>query len=255
MTIKHSGFSLLELSIVLVIIGLIAGGIVTGSSMIRAAELRAITTEFNQYQTAVHTFRDKYLGLPGDLKNATAFWGAEPAANCPGDDTTPSTSTATCDGDGDGNLDSIISGEPFRFWQHLANAELIAGSFTGVTGPGGSENAIFGENTPTSKFSGAGWGVGHTPSFSGNAFFFDGAYHNYMTVGSPHPTGQTSALLQPEEMWNIDVKQDDGKPGQGKIVTVNYSDCSDAADSTDISADYALTSEFLSCHPAFLNVF
>jgi len=68
---KSAGFSLLELSIVLVIIGLIAGGIVAGSSMIRAAELRAVLTELTQYQTATNTFRDKYLGLPGDLRNAT----------------------------------------------------------------------------------------------------------------------------------------------------------------------------------------
>jgi|GEM_PF-3995865 len=60
----HSrGFSLLELSI-----GLIAGGIVAGAAMIRAAELRALITEQEQYKTAVNTFRDKYLGLPGDLK-------------------------------------------------------------------------------------------------------------------------------------------------------------------------------------------
>ena len=136
---KH-GFSLLELSIVLVIIGLIAGGIVAGSSMIRAAELRAVISEETQFKIAIHTFREKYSGLPGDLDNATRFWGAEPAANCPGDETTPSTTSATCDGNGDGFISwgniSGFGGESHRFWQHLANAGLIAGNFTGTHSAG-----------------------------------------------------------------------------------------------------------------------
>ena len=69
-------FSLVELSIVLVILGLLVGGILTGQSLIRAAELRSVTTEFSQYQTAVMTFRDKYFAIPGDMKNARDFWGA-----------------------------------------------------------------------------------------------------------------------------------------------------------------------------------
>ena len=154
MTTMNKAFSLLELSIVLVIIGLIAGGIVAGSSMIRAAELRSVITEYQQYQTAVHTFRDKYLGLPGDLKNATAFWGAAHAtpATCL---TTVGTGTQTCNGNGDGILDDSANaseyGERFTFWQHLANADLANGTFTGIAGPGAINNAIIDENIPSSK--------------------------------------------------------------------------------------------------------
>ena len=166
-------FSLLELSIVLVIIGLIAGGIVAGASMIRAAELRAVISEETKFKIALHTFRDKYFAIPGDMKNATRFWGAEPAANCPGDDTTPSTSSATCDGDGSGTIEwgheaGAISGEAHRFWQHLANAELVSGSFTGVhsagTGCGGHCEVQLGLNAPESKIPGVGWSADFLPA-------------------------------------------------------------------------------------------
>ena len=69
------GFSLVELSIVLVILGLLVGGVLTGQSLIRAAELRSVSTEYSRYVASVHTFRDKYFALPGDMTNATQFWG------------------------------------------------------------------------------------------------------------------------------------------------------------------------------------
>ena len=144
---RNTGFSLLELSIVLVIIGLIAGGIVAGSAMIRAAELRAVITEVNKFQTSVHTFKDKYLGIPADLKNATSFWGAAHAtpATCL---STVGTGTETCNGNGDGRVDRglVLSNysESFMFWQHLANAELIEGTYSGIAGPGNPGDAVDG---------------------------------------------------------------------------------------------------------------
>ncbi|PZU43073.1 MAG: prepilin-type cleavage/methylation domain-containing protein, partial [Sphingomonas sp.] len=69
-TRQTHGFSLVELSIVLVILGLLTGGILGGQSLIRAAEIRSIGVDFNRFSTATYTFRDKYMGLPGDITNA-----------------------------------------------------------------------------------------------------------------------------------------------------------------------------------------
>ncbi|MFZ4541879.1 MAG: type II secretion system protein [Rickettsiales bacterium] len=57
----HHAFSLVELSIVLVILGLLVGGILSGQALIRASELRSVSTEQQRYFTAIQTFRDKYL--------------------------------------------------------------------------------------------------------------------------------------------------------------------------------------------------
>ncbi|MFZ4541492.1 MAG: type II secretion system protein [Rickettsiales bacterium] len=131
MSKTSSGFSLVELSIVLVILGLLVGGILSGQSLIRAAELRAVSTEYSRYVTAVQTFRDKYFQLPGDMNSATTFWGtAAVGAACA---TTIGSGTQTCNGNGDGWLDNgyVNSNENFRYWQHLANAGLIEGAYTG----------------------------------------------------------------------------------------------------------------------------
>src|SRR6266852_226786 len=83
------GFTLIELSIVLVIIGLIVGGILVGQDLIKAAQLRATITQLERYDATVNTFRTKFNGLPGDLLNGTNFFAAatdvpDTAANCTG---------------------------------------------------------------------------------------------------------------------------------------------------------------------------
>jgi prepilin-type N-terminal cleavage/methylation domain-containing protein len=99
---RRHAFSLVELSIVLVILGLLAGGVISGQSLIRAAELQSISTDYARYMTAALTFQDKYFTIPGDMPNATKFW-SERVAGHAGDLTyhqTINTTNGTCDGDG-----------------------------------------------------------------------------------------------------------------------------------------------------------
>ena len=66
MTLR-SGFTLVELSLVLVIIGLVAGGVLVGRDLIAAATIRSTISQIEKYKTAVNTFRTKYNYLPGDI--------------------------------------------------------------------------------------------------------------------------------------------------------------------------------------------
>ena len=125
---------MLELSIVLVIIGLLIGGIFVGQSLIHNATLNAVITEFNRYQTAVQSFKQQYQALPGDMPNATSFWGS---AGGTGSDATcmntASTTAATCNGNGDGVIQTSAAGNDkiLRFWQHLANAKMVGRFYSG----------------------------------------------------------------------------------------------------------------------------
>lgn len=253
---KH-GFSLVELSIVLVILGLLTGGILGGRELIRAAELRAVAQEAERYTTAVYTFRTKYLGIPGDLKNATQFWGAEPASNCPGDESTPSTTEATCNGNGDGQISwhgaAGFGGESHRFWQHLANAGLIAGQYTGTHGAGscntnGSCNVTLGENVPESKYGNAGWSVAHVGQIgTGHPYYFPGYYGNLLYFGSV-TSWTIGRVLTPSEAWNIDTKVDDGKPATGAMRPWNVTHDPNCASSNDPAVSvYQLDSDIIGC--------
>ncbi len=260
----NKGFSLLELSIVLVIIGLIAGGIVAGSSMIRAAELRAAITELQQYKTAINTFRDKYLGLPGDLKNAGAFWEypSSSASNCP---TTAGTSTETCDGNGDGSIDSGSAAqfsEEYMFWQHLANAGLINGTFTGMAGAGSGSNTDPDDNSPASKLSGATWSVETHDNSSGSLTWpFHLNFGNNLILGeacSFNTHYSRCPYFAPEEAWNIDKKIDDGKPAQGNITidgSASVANCTTSANDTDFTGDYQLDNPDIGCSMRFIKAF
>jgi prepilin-type N-terminal cleavage/methylation domain-containing protein len=67
---RAAGFTLIELSIVLVIIGLIVGGVLVGQDLIKYAQIRATITQIEKLNTAVNTFQLKYNALPGDIPNA-----------------------------------------------------------------------------------------------------------------------------------------------------------------------------------------
>lgn len=251
----RSGFSLVELSIVLVILGLLTGGILAGQNLIRAAELRNVSTDLQKYHTAMYTFRDKYFALPGDMTNATDFWGTMATGTCP--DATAGTGTQTCNGNGNGNLSfstaALRTGETFMFWQHLANAGLIEGTYTGIAGSTTFAHVVPGTNAPLSKsgknsaFSvayantGTGAGLVFLNAPAGNRFQFGSIFST--NVDGDQPT------LIAEEAWNIDTKIDDGKPGLGKLMTYKNTSRANCASTDDrTTAVYLLSSTVVGCN-------
>lgn len=259
----RQGFSLVELSIVLVILGLLVGGVLTGQSLIRAAELRSITTDFEKYQTAIKTFRDKYLATPGDMTNATSFWGT--MTNC-GVAGPSGTGTQTCNGDGDGSIGAAAAasqtGEVYLFWQHLANAGLIEGTYTGIAGSAAVTHHVLGQNAPKAKLGNAGWYTqfpGAAATGSTQAYFLN--YGNYLEIGASTNSAQPiGRILTPEEAWNIDTKMDDGKPGKGAVVARYWNDICSVADdgasaNNDYEASYKLSDTSAQCTLIFRQVY
>ncbi len=259
---KRTAFSLVELSIVLVILGLLTGGILAGQSLIRAAELRAVSTEYARWVTATQSFRDKYFQLPGDMNNAQSFWGAPGTGTCP---TGTMTGTQTCNGNGDWHIDPAAaasqSGEMATYWQHLANAGLIEGTYTGVMGAGSSQETDIRVNTPPSKMNSAGWSVQYIGVLTNGNFMNIGDYGNVLFFGAAASSQKTFApILKPEEAWNIDTKLDDGKPGTGKVMTLKTSSPSWATgcatnDNGDGTNAYALSTTSIVCPLIFVRAF
>lgn len=267
---KHStqrGFSLVELSIVLVILGLLTGGILGGQSLIRAAELRAVMTEYTQFQTAINSFKSKYNALPGDMPNAVQFWGRADNGSFTGECASPATNTGsgtqTCNGNGNGQVNGGGSHERYRFWQHLANAGLINGQYTGIAGSGSNQHHIPGENSPTSRVGNLGWslendGADTLGNGSTSLFWYQrGEMHHVIGLGTATTTNDTIhgfLAFTPEEAWSINTKSDDGKPGTGRIHSAYYSSntCTTGADTSDYeAAEYNLSNSAKTCTITF----
>lgn len=111
----QSGFTLIEIAIVLVIIGLLLGGVLKGQELINSAKVKNLANDMRAIQTAVFAFQDKYKALPGDYLKATAeatFTGS------------------TFSGDGNGVIAATEAGDA---WDQMRKANLITGS--GTTAP------------------------------------------------------------------------------------------------------------------------
>lgn len=259
---KHSAFTLVELSIVLVILGLIAGGVLSGQSLIRAAEIRGITTDYSRFAAASNSFRDKYFSMPGDMSNATQFWGfagTTASPNCISNSGIAAVSTpGTCDGNGDGVLSYPVAasatGEAFLAWQHLSRAGLVEGIYTGNAGTVSSADPDLGLNSPASKIRSVGWGYGYVDNASGgNNYLFNYDLRNWLVLGNEADNMYADGpALKNEEAWNIDTKLDDGKPGTGNVLaTALVSGCAGNPGATTRTASYDLTSTAQACGMVF----
>jgi prepilin-type N-terminal cleavage/methylation domain-containing protein len=138
----EAGFTLVEIAIVLVIIGLLLGGILKGQEMIAQARIKNAINDFNGVSVAVTSYQDRYRALPGDDQNATTRW--------------------TVQAPGKGNGDGVIAGkykdndtggtggapadgkESNLFWQHLRIAGFVPGLTQGTGSGTPPQNAVGG---------------------------------------------------------------------------------------------------------------
>jgi prepilin-type N-terminal cleavage/methylation domain-containing protein len=195
------GFSLVELAIVLVIMGLLAVAAASGRVMIKTAELKTIISNIETYKIAVDNFKSQYEGLPGDLKNASSFWTA-------------------LDGNGNGKIGNgavTDDTEVYYAWRHLSLAQLISGVFSGT-----GTMAVIGTNVPAAKsISNAGYSLVYLAApFSYADELGRAMPGNYFVLGANHATDNylSTASLNPDDAFYVDNKVDDGTPDFGGVL-------------------------------------
>lgn len=241
---RTQGFSLVELAIVLVIIGLIVGGILTGQDLIRSSELSSLQSDANKIKTAVNTFRLKYNGMPGDIINATSYWGAE--ASCPGSVGTAQV-TGTCNGNNNGMIDYTTwtaNQEHYRAWEQLTLAGLLPGSYTGRAATASVATAGVAEtNMPAHKLN----GMYSLLWAQGWASYFSYTGHVINAYGS----AIDAAFLTPPEAASIDGKYDDGSPTTGIIFSRGSSTLPGCTSSDTSTATYVLSGTTSTCFISF----
>jgi enoyl-CoA hydratase len=210
-----NGFTLVELAITMVIIGLLIGGVLKGQQMIANARVTALTAQVQSYRAAHTTFRDVHQNLPGDMPNATTKLADCTAANnCynGNGDTMVGSITVNYSHDNQGASIALPAVETTMYWKHLLDAKLI----TGV-------NAFSDPLVPA-------WGGTHPAAQIGGGFhvlFADesgtnqarGLYYmlRLLPIGDPHPTILGTAVLNAITARSIDTKIDDGNAREGEV--------------------------------------
>ncbi len=148
----QAGFTLVEIAIVLVIIGLLLGGILKGQEMITQAKIKNIVNDFNGITAAVNSYQDRYRALPGDDLNANPRWAGAPTRD----------TAENGNGQITGLYNAVLTDAPTAaqesnlFWWHLRLAGFVAGATTGVAAgqqPANAANGIMGVQTIGMGFS------------------------------------------------------------------------------------------------------
>jgi len=185
---KQSGFTLVEIAIVLVIIGLLLGGVLKGQSMIDSAKVKSLANEMKAVQTAYNAYQDKYRAIPGDDAAAITHLGAtvngitiiNPTTNAGNGliDTVNWTGAAT----------PVNTNKSSLFWMHTRGAGLM----TGNVANGQANNAVGGllGISNTSAITAA--------TLTGTKFVCSGAIDNTLAA-------------------QLDIMLDDGAPNTGSV--------------------------------------
>ena len=184
---QQSGFTLIEIAIVLVIIGLLLGGVLKGQELITAARVRNLISSQDGVKAAYFGFLDRYRALPGDYTQSQA--------NIPG--------CGSCQqGNGNGQIEA--GAESISSWEHLSKAGFITGSYV--------YNAT--ESTATTP---------SNPYGSLVQLIFDGVYREAAAdTGNSRHNLKTGINIPSDIMAEVDRKIDDGVANTGQLRHSTY---------------------------------
>ncbi len=210
---RRSGFTLIELVIVLTIIALVAGSVLVGRDMIKAAQSRKILSEVESIASMITAFQTKFSCLPGDCANASSYL------------------SGATDGNGNrriGQFQFVENAEIYQMWYHLKLAGFISGTYDGVNRMG---NVQLGYGSmPSSVNPETGYTVNHlnnatdVSAYEWSPPILPDKYGHGIMYGTQQTPGACCETYAPAisatMAQGIDVKVDDGLPGKGKVFNI-----------------------------------
>ena len=196
---KQFGFSLVELSIVIVIIGLLVAAATQGKGLLESARVRSIISEFTEHKLSAESFKLKYGKYPGDFNEAVVNWGA-----------------GTSNGDANGKIEFVASAvyEGYRAWQHLSYARMTKANYLGTKTTAAAQLET---DIPKSAQTG-----GYV--FENGILGLTGK--NVIALGVPLASTTTILLggtITAKQGLSLDNKTDGGNPSTGSIRAIDGS--------------------------------
>lgn len=217
---KQQAFTLIEISIVIVMVGLLIAGVITGQNLVRSAQDRKLISTIERIKSAIDSYELKYRYLPGDHSKASEYFSA-----C-GTTVSANGVVSNCDGDGDKKVEGI--GEGIRVTEHLMLSKIwLEQNVSNLLSPWNSCNKpkfYQGGNVHGMKYNGydIGFAVGNSnpdPSYAGADSFILGTRVS-LTVGNwDNCHFWIHGFATQYEIYKIDKKIDDGVPDKGQMVT------------------------------------
>lgn len=213
--VTQSGFTLVEISIVMIIIGLLIGGIFGGMKLIDNASVQRTVQDIKAIDTAIITFRDTYRALPGDIRN--------PSTRIPDCTTAPCATS----GNGDrtigvpesGVLPITSASENYTFWHHLSASDILSMGYKNTT------DMNFGEGTPDTAI-GGGFRIQHSTIAQACRMGGTGPWtgtpprrsgHRVVITGAHNGRTDTSLTISCLQIMALDQKIDDGFAVTGEV--------------------------------------
>lgn len=191
-----SAFTLIEMSIVLVIIALIVAGVMQGVDVLENSKRMAIVSDMQQYKAAYDQFKEKYYSPPGDMSDAESVWGVAKTNN----------------GDGDNLIERNANNDDYLAWQHLGLSNFINGYWTGSLSGTNVEPDL---DIPAGPYTKTAYRMFNSTSkilVPANAITFG-------RVRSSHNVDV--GVLTPKQALSIDQKIDDKNPSEGQFITTS----------------------------------
>jgi prepilin-type N-terminal cleavage/methylation domain-containing protein len=224
---KKSAFSLIELSIVLIIIGLLIAGVTGGASLIKSSQLRSVMGEARGYAVAVNAFYSQFNGLPGDFNTSVGTSGCGNNSSSI-DYFSAAAGTATCAGAGN------ITAESANAWVQLRTIGAVD-SISLSAPAAATTNPIFGSTStataPASKIQSAGWVFDYRTFTEGavntaanqNVVILTSSITGTATTSNTAILGTniSTGALPGTDALSIDSKIDDGFANSGKVRGIN----------------------------------
>jgi prepilin-type N-terminal cleavage/methylation domain-containing protein len=212
--VTQSGFTLVEIAIVMIIIGLLIGGIFGGITLVENSQINRTGQDLKAIESAAITFRYTYGRLPGDLRS--------PNTRLPNCTAAPCAVTGNSDRivgplTGMDAVDLTVTSEEFVFWHHLQAADLLAMDYSNIN------DMNFGVGQPSAPIGGGYRIVGFQSGTATTVKIFTG---HTMRVANAPIQSRTAAPAADRTPYNckflrkLDNMLDDDMPRTGKITSV-----------------------------------